>query len=741
MGGEKLIYKVMFKVKYSRHIMFNVLVLVLLGVSLFFVFFGPDKSNQGAVIELPDRYNQPLVVKSFNKVISITPVKAREVKRIEKDNNKFQYIDVYNNTDVEQIYFESRVKESLVLKGPQHPMKFEYKLDLSGLEWEEQADGSMVFYTAVSAMNKNMRAKELRKIFTIPAPYMIEGNDYNNMQALNGVKEKGRVDMELSESGILTLVPDKEWIESHNYPIIVDPTIEINILNVHSHPQQGEDWVVEFTTQGKQDLKIIPADQATIDDDEFKALYCGDEKKETQILEGDVVFYPDWSCDEVAKVVHYTKKAGKHHLIFKFGDERADAYNSAGPNFEMGEVEISDSLSWTTVNLSNSYNSPPVIIATPVTANNCPGTCSGNDAGHGGMYPIPLVKNVSASSFKISMCIDGGSSSCDTGVGAETFHYFVFDIDDTENYDWLEVGTTTVATNGSNTSETYTTSFSNTPHVWTQAQTYSQSGEIGAVAWVNDNNSTSGFTYIGCVHTGTGNSCDSDNPSETFGYVAIDTTNEAFPSSIKFESDMADISGSAWTAANFTETYDNPRVMVTQNDDDGGQDPEYAWAKDVGSSGMDFRYCEEDAGDVCNTHTSEKTYWFVMEEVELVIDSVSDTPDPVNAGSALIFSVDWDDAEEANELVKAKICKTDALANQNCDGGYFASSTAFSSADPVRLEYKTTGEDAGSSFNYYVFVCDDGGECSSSSSGSFDVETVKTKVRGYFPIHGGVRFK
>ena len=42
---------------------------------------------------------------------------------------------------------------------------------------------------------------------------------------------------------------------------------ELTILNVHSHPQQGENWEVGFTTKGINDLRIIPNDQSTIDDD------------------------------------------------------------------------------------------------------------------------------------------------------------------------------------------------------------------------------------------------------------------------------------------------------------------------------------------------------------------------------------------------------------------------------------------------------------------------------------------
>lgn len=111
---------------------------------------------------------------------------------------------------------------------------------------------------------------------------------------------------------------------------------ELTILNVHSHPGQGDNWEVEFTVRGMADLKIIPADQATIDDDEFKGLFCDDEERFPQILEGDVIYYPNWQCSGIGKVVHYTLKAGKHTLRFEFGDQISYAYNSPDLIFHDG---------------------------------------------------------------------------------------------------------------------------------------------------------------------------------------------------------------------------------------------------------------------------------------------------------------------------------------------------------------------------------------------------------------------
>ncbi len=318
---------------------------------------------------------------------------------------------------------------------------------------------------------------------------------------------------------------------------------------------------------------------------------------------------------------------------------------------ESGSQKITDSLVWVWINFDNNYDSSPVVLATPNTTVNCAGTCTGNSIGNGGYYPIPLVKDVNETGFNFSMCVDGGNQACSTGMSTETFHWFAFDVDAANKFSWIDVGTKTgVATNGANTAQTLNGSMSAIPDVWTQAQTYSQNGNIGPVAWVDDM-TTTGFNYVGCVHGAPGsgtseNTCDSGQPSETFGYVAIVTSNANFSS--EFQSGKFDISNSDWTDidSQYDDTqYTSPMFMVTQNDDDGAQDPEYAWIKDTTTSTPDIRYCEQDAGDECNTHTGEWTAWFAFEEGDITAGSgeaagCSGTADPCGTYNASQTSCD-----------------------------------------------------------------------------------------------------
>jgi ethanolamine utilization microcompartment shell protein EutS len=130
---------------------------------------------------------------------------------------------------------------------------------------------------------------------------------------------------------LLTLTPDKNWLKTAVYPVVVDPTVEIQVLNIHSQPVAGEYWNVDFTTVGTENLIITPVDQATVNDMQFATLTCGEEDRTSgaQILEGDIIFYPNWNCSEVATVSHLDLRTANHKLNFQFGDASAEAFNAA----------------------------------------------------------------------------------------------------------------------------------------------------------------------------------------------------------------------------------------------------------------------------------------------------------------------------------------------------------------------------------------------------------------------------
>ncbi|MFH1354515.1 MAG: hypothetical protein ABIH36_04535 [bacterium] len=117
---------------------------------------------------------------------------------------------------------------------------------------------------------------------------------------------------------------------------------DLNILNIYSHPRTGDDWDVYFTTQGQDDLTVTPADQNTINHMDFTYLGCSPsatnleealsatdyQEMPPQILANDVIYYPNWSCSGVGKLVHRVNVGGKHTLEFNFNGEIDYAYNS-----------------------------------------------------------------------------------------------------------------------------------------------------------------------------------------------------------------------------------------------------------------------------------------------------------------------------------------------------------------------------------------------------------------------------
>ena len=104
------------------------------------------------------------------------------------------------------------------------------------------------------------------------------------------------------------------------------------LLTSHSQPEAGDEWVVSFETIGTADLTIIPTDIDSIGDLDFISLTCdGKEKTEEgplQLLEEDVIFYPNWQCDGGGELTHLVNVARKHTLKFQFGGKLAFAYNN-----------------------------------------------------------------------------------------------------------------------------------------------------------------------------------------------------------------------------------------------------------------------------------------------------------------------------------------------------------------------------------------------------------------------------
>ncbi|MFA6306195.1 MAG: hypothetical protein WCV70_00505 [Patescibacteria group bacterium] len=313
-------------------------------ISGFYWFFNRDYRDPrvlGAMEKLlpsiskniPEIYTQAVEVSFGDKTLGLQPLAGEPVK-VKRQDVRSIYEEAYKNTDVIQTEYPYKLKEELVFSAPGHPLIFKYNIkNYQDFIIEIDREGNVIFY---DKENYNT-GKDLAKVFTIPTPFIEDKVGQRSFSAVTTTVA----------GGLLTIAIDENWLVKAKYPITLDPTVEINILNLYSHPQQGDNWEVEFTTKGTADLKIIPEDQATIDDDEFISLSCNGETRIPQILAGDIIYYPNWQClprqsgapagAGVGKVVHRTLKAGKHTLRFEFGDSAKPeelitvwAYNDPG---------------------------------------------------------------------------------------------------------------------------------------------------------------------------------------------------------------------------------------------------------------------------------------------------------------------------------------------------------------------------------------------------------------------------
>jgi cysteine-rich repeat protein len=243
------------------------------------------------------------------------------------------------------------------------------------------------------------------------------------------------------------------------------------------------------------------------------------------------------------------------------------------------------------------FNSTPYVFATPNSQNN------------GDNYPIPRIRNVTTGSFDVSVCLDRGATTCDATAADEDLAIFVVDQDSASCSVGIQAWTIDATTNGANTAVSFGTSFTSNPYIFTTAQTSNQSGNIAAHSRVDDV-TLLWANLLWCTHQWIANACDTWQPSETFARLAIDPLTFTMEG---FQTGFGDITDSAWTPMTFSPAYTEiPWVMVTQNDDDGWEDGQYPWARTVGTWWGEFRYCEADAADVCNSHASEIVRWFSL---------------------------------------------------------------------------------------------------------------------------------
>jgi len=502
----------------------------------------------------------------------------------------------------------------------------------------------------------------------------------------------------------ITLAPNSTLLAKSKWKIIRGPTSdnlepvyllvygsaggakdELVILNVHSHPQQGDDWNVEFTTRSKADLKIIPVDQATIDDDEFTGLYCGDIKMNPQILAGDIIYYPNWECNETGKVVHYTLRAGHHTLRFEFEDQIEYAYNSP---------DVIDNLIgyW---KLDDNLDTSAVLDA--------------------------------HASFDGTVVNDQNNRSSEQSASGQINTGFALD----GTNDYVSIPSTVM--DDMETANAFTIS------AWVYNTNLNQDATVVGqwkassnqfLLWMDTGGVGDGYVLIVCDSDAstTVTSTDSVNAvADTWQHVVA--TWDGTTAIVYVDGDLKDSAEDARTIRS--------AALPAGIGSDEGASAERLFLGTIDEVGIWNRaLTEEEITELYNSGDG-LAYPFATNSAP-TISSVEDYPDPEEVGNDVTFSVDWNDAD--GEGIKMLVCKSNAItaATPACDGGEWCSNkNDYDSTDPIACTYTTQSADIGSQ-DYYVFVCDNEPECSSSTSGTFTVEATSNSS---LKFDGGIYFK
>jgi hypothetical protein len=226
--------------------------------------------------------------------------------------DKVIYQDAFSSTDLEYHLNDKGLKENIILKDGNHPAKFRYVLNLDNYAYVQNSPSFITLY------KKGKQGNPLYKLYSISAPVMTDSNGNTSDKLVFKLKKN-----------LLTLTPDATWLGTASYPVTIDPTVEINILNVVSYPVAGGYWTIDFATVGQEDFSVTPADQASIDDMQFSSLTCDGNAMPATVGDWNVVSSAGWTCGGIGEIKFLDLKTGHHQMIFNFGGVIEDAYNGA----------------------------------------------------------------------------------------------------------------------------------------------------------------------------------------------------------------------------------------------------------------------------------------------------------------------------------------------------------------------------------------------------------------------------
>ncbi len=239
----------------------------------------------------------------------------------------FGIASIKNKTDFEfgETLAPLEEKEYTVEYETPAPLKIESENETSGAEWKKKV--------------------------TVFSNY-----SYKNVSSYTDITESGKANIHLfwNVSGVLVDVTQDPtinltyvdtngngkidriyWIVPHlseqEFVVVVDLTV----INAQSYPTVGGNWTVMFTTTGTANLTISAIGETLWSNDteekdlKFLELKCG-ENIVAPVWTNDSVFIENYFCNETSYEISKVLTSGKHHLMFRFGDDVEYANNLAG---------------------------------------------------------------------------------------------------------------------------------------------------------------------------------------------------------------------------------------------------------------------------------------------------------------------------------------------------------------------------------------------------------------------------
>ena len=244
-------------------------------------------------------------------------------------DGKTIYNNIYNGINLIYTPSSNGILEEYEVKVKRPLTNIIQKIDVTGLTYKTQTDGSILFYN-----------KDNQFAFAIPKPVMYE--EYNTKNRSYGLHYEIFTYKGNTYLAKIIDTQGQEWLSKTNYPVMIDATILLTLFSYQSYPTIASNWQVSIDTVGTGDLKIQPAQGTTSSGVSIQSITCGGTNVQYSNSNG-VATISNYSCGRNTVVTSKVADASKQYSL---------SFSWSGFN---------------TVVSSTAYNGKPVIISSSLS--------------------------------------------------------------------------------------------------------------------------------------------------------------------------------------------------------------------------------------------------------------------------------------------------------------------------------------------------------------------------------------